>query len=257
MTEPFTISPRELMDQLGTPNAPVLIDVSIDQDIAADPYVIPTARRWPYTDVASLAKDLKDRDVVTICQKGRKLSQGAAALLRTQGIFARALAGGNIGWKNTGYPRIALHNLPPNSAGSRWVCEHGPEPSTLATAWFIRRFVDPRSVFLFVERDEVSSVAEKYGASPLQGATIADISDVLGFEASVMTRFAQTVSAVRGNGFELKSEAHGLSAILYGLSHSLQTDLELLEATMTFFDALYRWTRDQDTEKRPLNEAAT
>lgn len=256
MTNLNSVSPNALFDLLGTPDAPVLIDVSIDQDVVADPYVIPGARRLPHSDIASLASALRGKEVLTICQKGRKLSQGAAAILRAHGVSARALEAGNIGWRTTGLPRIALTALPPGIPGSQWVSAERPEPEILACAWFIRRFVDPEATFLFVEVAEVSSVAEEYGAISLQGQSIAQLTSQFEFQSEAMARFAEIIDAVYHNNLVEKPEARGLSAIMQGLSRRFQNDLELLEANLIFFDALYQWTRDVHTDGQPRPEAA-
>ncbi len=257
MTNLNSVSPNTLADLLGTPDAPVLIDVSIDQDVAADPYVIPGARRWPHTDIASLASVLRGQVVLTICQKGLKLSQGAAAILRAHGVSARALDTGNVGWKKAGLPRIALTTLPPDIPASQWVSAERPDIATLACAWFVRRFIDPAATFLFVEATEVPSVSEKYGATSLHCVTLAQFTAQFEFQAEAMTQFVRIIGAVHQSCSVEVPEAQGLSAIIEGLSRRFQNDLELLEASLIFFDALYQWTRELNPHCQPRTEAAT
>ena len=64
---------------------------------------------------------------------GTSLSQGAAALLRDQGVPAEVLEGG--------FDRIAC-------------------------PWLIRRFIDPCAAFLFVAPSDVVEVAERFGGVP-------------------------------------------------------------------------------------------
>ncbi len=49
---------------------------------------------------------------------------------------------------------------------SRWVTRARPKIDRIACPWLIRRFVDPRAVFLYVAPAEVPGVAELIGAMP-------------------------------------------------------------------------------------------
>ena len=99
MPSPTTITVQQLNRLIGTPDAPVLIDVCIDDDFKEDPRLIPGAYRHPFTDVAALAPSLQNRKAVVICQKGLKLSAGAAAILRDHGTSAENLEGGIFAWR--------------------------------------------------------------------------------------------------------------------------------------------------------------
>lgn len=81
MPSPTEMTLSQLSRLIGTPKAPVLVDVRIEEDFADDPHLIPGAFRHPFDDVATLVPGLANQRVVVICQKGKKLSQGAAAIL--------------------------------------------------------------------------------------------------------------------------------------------------------------------------------
>lgn len=99
MPSPTEISAAQLARLVGLPSAPVIIDVRTDEDFAASPRLIPGAvRRDPY-DAASWGKGLANRNVVVVCQRGLKLSQGAAAWLRHEGVRAETLEGGFAAWQ--------------------------------------------------------------------------------------------------------------------------------------------------------------
>ena len=106
------ISPAQLMRQIATPDAPILIDVLSNDDFALDPRLIPSARRHRADQVLQLLPELCGRRTVVICQKGKKLSHGAAALLRNHGIAAEVLAGGNLAWRDAGLPLVPVASLP-------------------------------------------------------------------------------------------------------------------------------------------------
>ena len=87
------ITPDQLFRLVGTPDAPLLIDVRLPEDVALDPRRLPTAQAARHDAVAAYLRP--NARAVVICQAGRKLSEGAAALLRSHGMAAEVLAGGH------------------------------------------------------------------------------------------------------------------------------------------------------------------
>jgi rhodanese-related sulfurtransferase len=144
MPSPSEITVSQLSRLIGTPACPVIIDVRIDEDVAADPTLLPGAMQYPFKDVAKLAPALQGRAAVVYCQKGKKISQGAAATLRDAGIPAEILAGGHFAWRDAGGIEIPLDKIPPRNAEGKtvWVTRHRPKIDRLACPWLIRRFID-------------------------------------------------------------------------------------------------------------------
>ena len=167
MPSPDNITVSQLSRLIGTPDAPVIVDVCIDDDFNADPRLIPGSFRHPYDDIAALVPQLGNRKTIVVCQKGRKLSQGAAAFLRTSGIAAEALEGGAIAWREAGEPLVPVAAIPERNAvrETLWVTRHRPKIDRIACPWLIRRFVDPSARFLFVAPAEVIDVADRFGAN--------------------------------------------------------------------------------------------
>ena len=58
MASPTEITVSQLSRLVGTPDAPVLIDVRIDEDFQDDPRLIPASFRHPFDDAASRASPL-------------------------------------------------------------------------------------------------------------------------------------------------------------------------------------------------------
>ncbi len=254
-----TISPNALMRLIGTPAAPVIVDVCIDEDFHADPRLIPTARRWPHREIAALAADLRGARVVVVCQKGLKLSQGAAALLRTRGIVAEALEGGNFGWRDADLPLVPAARIPAPGRGTLWVTRHRPKIDRIACPWLIRRFVDPQAQFLFVPTAEVLAIADRFDATAfdVEGApwthdgdlcTFDTLCDGLALRTEALDRMARVIRAADTNRHDLAPEAAGLLALSVGLSRAHSDDLAQLEAGMVLYDALFRWARDGQGE---------
>jgi len=263
MSSITTISVDKLARLIGTPKCPVLIDVQTDEDFAADPRLIPGAIRRPWQAAAEWAHELNGKSAIIICQKGLKISQGVAAWLRHEGIPADTLDGGAMAWAQAGLPMVPEAALPPRDAQGRtvWVTRARPKVDRIACPWLIRRFVDPRAVFLFVAPSEVQAVAERFAAAPfdIEGedvfwshrgdkCTFDTMVEEFGLATEPLLRLATIVRGADTARLDLASEAPGLLAASLGLSRMYADDLEQLEAGMALYDAFYRWCRDATDE---------
>ena len=249
------ISPAQLMRLLGTPAAPVVLDVRLPEDFALDPALIPTARRAAHDGLAPLAADLAGRRVVCACRAGHAVSHGAAAFLRAHGVVAEALEGGAEGWRAAGLPMVPEAAIPPPRRGTLWVTRHRPKIDRIACPWLIRRFVDPDARVLFVPPSEVEGAARRFGATPfdVEGAAFSHRGERCSLDAMVeafglahpaLDHLASVVRAADTDRHHLAPQAAGLLAISVGLSRAHRDDLAQLEAGMILYDALYRWARD-------------
>lgn len=261
MPSPTQITVSQLSRLLGTPECPVLIDICIDEDFAADPRLIPGARRQPVQQIADLAADLTNQRVVVICQKGKKLSEGGAAILRDHGVRAENLEGGNFAWRDAGQPLVPAKAIPARNAQGRsvWVTRHRPKIDRIACPWLIRRFVDPRAQFLFVSPAEVAGVAEHFGATPFdledvfwshrgERCTFDTMIEEFCLSTEPLERLATIVRGADTDRHDLAPEVAGLLAASLGLSRMFRDDLAQLDAGLALYDAFYRWARDATDE---------
>lgn len=261
MAAPNEMTVPQLLRLIGLPDAPVIVDISIDPDFADEPFLIPGAVRLPHTDLAGIKQRIAGRASLIICQKGVKLSQGMAARLRSDGLAAEYLRGGNYGWRDhDGAPRIPAAAIPPQiDAATLWVTRHRPKIDRIACPWLIRRFVDAQARFLFVSPAEVAGVAERYGATPfdIEGVfwshrgdrcTSDTMLEAFGLQTPALLRLADVVRAADTNRHDLAPEAAGLLALSVGLSRQYRSDEAQLEAGMALYDALYSWARDGQDE---------
>ncbi|SDP73078.1 hypothetical protein SAMN05428967_3256 [Phyllobacterium sp. YR620] len=261
MSSTTRISHEKLARLIGTPACPVLIDVRTDEDFALDERLIPGSRRRSYAAIETWRDELVGKRAIVICQQGRKLSEGTAALLRYHGVPAESLDGGYEAWVTASLPLVRVLRLPTADPNGRtiWVTRARPKIDRIACPWLIRRFVDPDAVFLFVTPAEVEAVAERFGATPF------DIEDVFwshrgelctfdvmieefGLTSAPLTRLATIVRGADTARPDLAPEAPGLLAASLGLSRMYSDDLAQLEAGMTLYDAFYRWCRDATGE---------
>ena len=261
MTSPDQITVSQLSRLVGLPDALILVDVCIDEDYALDPRLLPAAFRHPFKDIAALAPKLQNTRCVITCQKGLKLSQGAAAILRDCGVACESLEGGVFAWRDAGLPMIPAAAIPDRDKEGRtlWVTRHRPKIDRIACPWLSRRFVDRYARFLFVEPSEVLSVAEKFGATPFDIDNVfwSHHGDHCTFDTMIrefaldhepMRHLATIIRGADTNRHDLAPEAAGLMAASLGISRMYRDDIAQLEAGMGLYDAFYRWARDARDE---------
>ena len=257
MPIPDTITTPQLTRLIGTPDAPVIVDVRIDQDHAADPRMLPGSLRRRHKDVASWADEFTGRSVAVVCQRGLKLSQGVAAWLRHAGAHAESLDGGFEAWHAANAILVRPDHVPAPDAQGRtiWVTRARPKIDRVACPWLIRRFVDPNAIFLFVMPSEVEAVADRFAATAfdIEGVfwshrgdccTFDVMIEEFGLKSDALARLATIVRAADTDRLDLAPQAAGLLAASLGLSRMYRDDLAQLEASMGLYDAFYRWSRD-------------
>ena len=95
MHAPNTISVEKLVRLVGTPKCPALIDVRAEDELDADPHVIPSPRHYTFEKQEISSEIPPGHPTVVICQKGASLSHGVAALASRQG-YSCGGAGGKV-----------------------------------------------------------------------------------------------------------------------------------------------------------------
>jgi rhodanese-related sulfurtransferase len=253
MPGPNNITTAQLARLIGTPDCPALIDVRIPENVAEAPVLIPGSRLYPHSQLPVLPPGTR---AVVICKRGKKLSEGAAAVLRTQGVLAEVLEGGTLAWIDAGLPVIPLSLMPQTAL---WVTRHRPKVDRIACPWLIRRFINPDAQFLFVAPVDVPDVAENFAATPfdIEGVFWSHRGDTCTFDTLIaefglstpaLDRLALVVRAADTDRHDLAPQAAGLLALSVGLSRMYRDDLAQLEAGMALYDALYIWARDGFSE---------
>jgi rhodanese-related sulfurtransferase len=254
---PDTITTAQLARLVGLPDVPVLLDVRIAEDHAADPRLLPASFRHDHRDVITWATDYAGQHVVVACQRGLKLSQGVAAWLRHGGARAEVLDGGFEAWAAEGHLLVRPDCIPERDMQGRttWVTRSRPKVDRIACPWLIRRFVDPSAVFLFVAPSEVGAVAERFGATPFdvegvfwshrgEDCTFDTMVQEFGLTSEPLLRLAEIVRGADTAHPDLTPQSAGLLAASLGLSRMHRDDLAQLAAGMDLYDAFYRWSRD-------------
>jgi hypothetical protein len=133
-----------------------------------------------------------------------------------------------------------------------WVTTRGVKINRAATAWLIRRFIDPQAIFVFVGRDDVAATAQSLGGvgfhAPSAAYPARDPSGRTPFEAlvaercsgddvlvemSVLVRHADVPQAGE------VPEAAGLRLISSAFPLVASDDHETIERSAFLYDALY------------------
>ncbi|RUX48620.1 sulfurtransferase, partial [Mesorhizobium sp. M4A.F.Ca.ET.050.02.1.1] len=247
------ITVQQLSRLAGLPDAPVLVDVRVEEDYQADPRLLPASSRRDFRTVPTWAAEFTGSRVVVICQKGQKLSQGVAAWLRHEGIAAESLEGGFEAWAAAKAPLVTASAIPPRDDKGRtvWVTRARPKVDRIACPWLIRRFVDPNAVFLFVDAAEVPAVADRFAAVPFdidnvfwshrgERCTFDTMIEEFGLRSEALDRLALIVRAADTARLDMVPQAAGFLAASLGLSRMFRDDLEQLEAGMLIYDSFFR-----------------
>jgi hypothetical protein len=135
----------------------------------------------------------------------------------------------------------------------KWVTRKQIRVNRVATAWLIRRFIDPQAEFNFVEPADVAEVQRRENAKGFDapGATYPhkDGKGRCSFEALVDehcssdTVLREMARIVRGADFadetELSEESVGMRTISQGFPLVAKDDHETLEKASFLYDALY------------------
>lgn len=250
-------APALLATQLAVQGAPLVIDVRKHEAFTASGYTLPGALRRDPLQVDTWVDTLPAAGTMLVyCVHGHEVSQDTLRALRQRGIHAQFLQGGIEAWRELGLP------LTPKPAGSatRWVTRERPKIDRIACPWLVRRFVDAGAEFLYVPTSQVRAVAQAQQAMAYDvNAGVADTpfthdGELCSFDAFIDiyrlgadTALAQLATIVRGadtDRLDLAPQAAGLLAVSLGMSRSINDDLEMLDAMMPVYDALYAWCRD-------------
>ena len=256
--QPSSTSSAASLRLVGTPDAPLFVDVRKAADFAASDYFIPGAIRWDYDANHPEPAEIKGAtNAVAYCVKGLHVGITGAEKLRAQNVNATFLEGGLRQWMETDAPRVKKRpdfGVTGESI-SRWVTRAQPKIDRIACPWLVRRFIDPRAEFFYVPTSEVFvfATANNAVAYDIPGAPIEHAGPWCSFDnflrafeltSPALERMASIVRGADTNAHTLAPQSAGLLAISLGFSKNIADDHAMLEAMMPVYDALYRWVLD-------------
>jgi len=249
-----SIESRSLYSLLGSPNAPLVVDVRKDAAYEEDPHLIAGAVRPEGDLVAFVQRHARGRSVVAYCVKGAEVGIGAASTLAQAGFEASFLAGGIKAWRGEGLPTIRRRTEWRVPGGSRWITRERPKIDRIACPWLIRRFIDPLASFDYVPTARVFDEAKVRQAVPydIANAPVTHRGERCSFDALIedfalsdpaLDRLALIVRGADTDRLDLAPQSAGLLAASLGLSQRFTDDHEMLEQAMPLYDGLYAWCR--------------
>lgn len=131
-----------------------------------------------------------------------------------------------------------------------WVTRKRPFIDRMASAWLIRRFVDPAATFRFIDEKDIGRLSTGEVAFDLQGGEFTHHGDLCTFEVLVRS-FGIKDKAVRKiseivHDLDLKDDKYGNSAasgieeVLIGIRKTTREDAAILDKGMAVFEMMYQ-----------------
>jgi len=131
-----------------------------------------------------------------------------------------------------------------------WVTRKRPFIDRMASAWLIRRFVDPAAKFKFIDEKGLGRLVKGEVAFDMQGGEFTHHGELCTFEVLVRTfgikdRAARKIAEIV-HDLDLKDdkyghrETSGIEEVLMGIRKTVKDDTEMLEKGMTVFEMMYQ-----------------
>lgn len=147
-------------------------------------------------------------------------------------------------------PAVLLHALSRRELrGRTWVTRRDPHVDRLASAWLVRRFVDPRARFRFVDPRAARLKPRELGFDMPGGAfthegarcTFEVLVQRLGLGDPALRPIAEIVHDIDLKDAKFsRPETDGVRSLLAGLCRTTPDDAERLERGVALFDDLYQ-----------------
>ena len=130
--------------------------------------------------------------------------------------------------------------------GEKWVTRLRPHIDRIATAWLIKRFVDPKASFAFVHKDakNINGIPFDmyHGEFSHQGdnCTFETVLKRFNMKDKALKNIAEIVHDIDLNDEKfVRNEAKGIDCVVRGLMENFKNDNELIEKGFVVFEALY------------------
>jgi len=134
--------------------------------------------------------------------------------------------------------------------GRVWITRKKPFVDRMASAWLIKRFIDPNAAFKFIEERELTTSGTNTTAFDLRNGEFTHVGDFCTFEVLVKA-FGIRDKAVKQiaeivHDLDVKDEKYdnagtaGVEEILSGIRKTGKNDLDVLEKGMAVFEMLYQ-----------------
>ncbi len=130
-----------------------------------------------------------------------------------------------------------------------WLTRKRPFVDRMSSAWLIRKFIDSKAVFDFIDERDMDRTDPDSVTFDIQGGVFTHINDMCTFEV-LMKSFDLRDNALRDmagiiHDIDMKDdkfnadEAKGIEPVLEGIRRTAGSDMEALEKGMAVFEMLY------------------
>ncbi|HEX9137891.1 MAG TPA: chromate resistance protein ChrB domain-containing protein [Nitrospirota bacterium] len=134
--------------------------------------------------------------------------------------------------------------------GKIWATRKNPFVDRMASAWLIKRFIDPKASFSFIDERDAASLDNPMVGFDVRGAAFTHVGELCTFEVliksfgikdKVVKKIAEIVHDldVKDDKYG-KPEAAGVEDILAGIRKTAKNDADGLERGMDAFEMLYQ-----------------
>ncbi len=134
--------------------------------------------------------------------------------------------------------------------GRAWITRKKPFIDRMASAWLVRRFIDEKAEFKFIDERELSSMDRNVTTFDIRGGEFTHVGDLCTFEVLVKSfgirdkavrKIAEIVHAldVKDDKYE-NPEAAGVEDIIRGIRKTTKNDVDALERGMMVFEMMYQ-----------------
>jgi len=130
-----------------------------------------------------------------------------------------------------------------------WVMRKNPFVDRMASAWLIKKFIDKKALFKFIDEKDLEGLDKGFVAFDIRGGEFTHIGDMCTFEVLIkafglkdktLKKIAEIVHELDIKDEKHKNpEAKGIEDILTGIRKTAKGDLEALEKGMAVFEMLY------------------
>lgn len=131
----------------------------------------------------------------------------------------------------------------------RWVTRKRPFVDRMASAWLVKRFIDKKPVFIFIDEDETDAIRKDDVAFDIRGGEFTHAGDLCTFEALMksfnlkrkwLKKIAEIVHELDiKDGRYANPATEGIEDILTGIRKTSKSDADALEKGMAVFEMLY------------------
>jgi hypothetical protein len=207
-----------------------------------------------------MARDERDREYRDLVEAAHALatpSEGDLTRLRRQ--LADIVRRDHFGASGRDAAEFALNSFSPHSGGTEiapgepprgatWVTRSGVKIDRIASAWLIRRWIDPQAVFRFVAGGTARTPDGEIRFDMFHGGfthvgdrcTFEVLTDHFGVRDRSLTAIAEIVHDVDCKDAKFgRPEAEGVAALIDGIATTVPDDAERLKVGGVLFDQLY------------------